>query len=547
MRGFLRICAAAISGTLLATTAVAQTMPNGVAAGDVTERSVNLWTRTTMPGRVLFEVSTDPDFTSISNRRVARAVDALQPVRVRISRLTPGTQYYYRATDVAGTQMTGSFRTPHSLGALAGLRFGVSGDSRGDNAPYYSATNVASRDLDFVVNLGDTVYCDIESPILPGVQQAVTLEEFRLKNSEIYSATDGVNALADARASTVFFATIDDHEVTNDFSGGADPLSDPRFDPTGAYINETELYGNGLRAFQEYNPIRDEYYGDTGDARTADKRKLYRYRTFGSDAAILVLDARSFRDPGLVAANVLDPADVIRFLVESFDASRTMLGRAQLDDLKADLDAAQDAGVTWKFVFVPEPIQNLGPLAASDRFEGYAAERTEILRHVHDNGITNVVFVAADIHGTLVNNLTFQDFVGFPQIATTAFEITTGPWAFDAPFGPTVVEIAFALGLLDPATKAFYDASPVAVKEAILAGLVDTQISSFGYDLLGLDGSPVQATLLSGGWSATHTYGWTEFEIDATTQELLVTTYGVTPGDPLSTPTVQSQFVVTPQ
>ncbi len=35
MRGFLRICAAAISGTLLATTAVAQTMPNGVAAGDV--------------------------------------------------------------------------------------------------------------------------------------------------------------------------------------------------------------------------------------------------------------------------------------------------------------------------------------------------------------------------------------------------------------------------------------------------------------------------------------------------------------------------------
>lgn len=36
-----------------------------------------------------------------------------------------------------------------------------------------------------------------------------------------------------------------------------------------------------------------------------------------------------------------------------------MLGTAQLDDIKADLRAAQDQGITWKFVMVPEPIQNL--------------------------------------------------------------------------------------------------------------------------------------------------------------------------------------------
>ncbi len=57
---------------------------------------------------------------------------------------------------------------------------------------------------------------------------------------------------------------------------------------------------------------------------------------------------------------------------------------------------------------VPVRIQTLGPPAAADRFEGYAAERTEILRFIDDNRIDNVVFVAADTHGTVTNNLTYQ-------------------------------------------------------------------------------------------------------------------------------------------
>jgi alkaline phosphatase D len=37
-----------------------------------------------------------------------------------------------------------------------------------------------------------------------------------------------------------------------------------------------------------------------------------------------------------------------------------MLGNPQLERLEADLLAAQDDGIVWKFVMVPEPIQNLG-------------------------------------------------------------------------------------------------------------------------------------------------------------------------------------------
>ena len=66
----------------------------------------------------------------------------------------------------------------------------------------------------------------------------------------------------------------DDHEVTNDFAGGADPASDPRFQNVGAYINETPLFDNGLRTFEEWHPIGEERYGDTGDPLNAFKRSL---------------------------------------------------------------------------------------------------------------------------------------------------------------------------------------------------------------------------------------------------------------------------------
>lgn len=49
----------------------------------------------------------------------------------------------------------------------------------------------------------------------------------------------------------------------------------------------------------------------------------------------------------------------------------------------------------------------------------------------------------------------------------------------------------------------------------------------YGYDPVGLEGSSINATLLQGDYMAVHTFGWTEFEIAATSQSLTVTTYGI--------------------
>lgn len=522
-------------------------LPNSVAAGEVTSHGALVWARATVPGFVRVRVAHNPQFQGPVIQRWGFAFGPLQAVKVLVNPLEAGRTYYYEVRDAAGLRETGRFRTAPRHDSRAGLRFGVTGDARGDVMPFGSLSNVESEALDFLVLLGDTIYADVESPALPGVTQARTLDEFRAKHAEVYGAVNGVNGLGDARRSTAVLATIDDHEVTNDFAGGAAPSTDPRFDPTGSFINDTNLYRNGLRAFLEFNPLIPRFYGPTSDARTAFQPKLYRAQRYGLDAALFLLDARSFRDRELPGANPTDPASVLNFLVSAFDPSRTLLGRAQVNELKQDLLEAQSAGVVWKFVIVPEPIQNLGVLAASDRFEGYAAERTELLSFITTNAIRNVVFVSADIHGTLVNDVSFQAGPGQPQIPTGAFEITTGPIAYDAPFGPTVAGLAAALGLLTPQQFAFYSSLPTPAKDAFVRGLVDQQLAPLGYSPLGLEGSTVPATLLQGSYVATHVYGWSEFEIAPTTGVLTVTTWGVDPANVLATPSVVSRFQVQPQ
>jgi hypothetical protein len=277
-------------------------------------------------------------------------------------------------------------------------------------------------------------------------------------------------------------------------------------------------------------PIADRRYGETGDPRTANKPKLFRSRTYGNAAEVIVLDNRSFRDQELVPANLGSPADIGRFLFQSFDPSRTMLGAAQLNDLKAKLLRAQKRGVVWKFVMTPEPVQNLGVLIAEDRYEGYAAERTQILKFINDNHIDNVVFVTADIHGTLVNNLTYQMAPFQPQIPTGAFEISTGAVAFEEPFGPTVAGLAAQLGFITGPQKAYYDSLPTYPglgKDNFIEALVNGQTGQLGYDPVGLTNSPIQVSSSTGGYVATHIYGWTEFNVDRNSKALTVTTYGI--------------------
>src|SRR5690606_41552112 len=97
-------------------------------------------------------------------------------------------------------------------GERQGLRFGASGDVRGDLAPYPAIANAPGRDLDFFVHLGDTVYADFPSPAVP--KQAQTPEEFRQKYVEVHSTYRGSNTLAALRAAAPFYVTLEDRKST---------------------------------------------------------------------------------------------------------------------------------------------------------------------------------------------------------------------------------------------------------------------------------------------------------------------------------------------
>ena len=500
-----------------------------VASGDAAQTSIILWAHSQNLGEVTFDYATSSDFTTILGTSKATITDPTIPVKVELGGLKPGTRYYYRVTDAAHQQATGTFKLPAEKGQHPGLKFGVSGDWQGGLVPYPAISNVATRQLDFFVMHGDTIYSDVPSPDIPAVR-STTLAEYRAKYNESLAKRYAVSAWVDARSSTQMYATIDDHEVGNDFSGGAAPSSDNRFDNTGKFINETNLYKIGLQAFQEYMPIRPETYGETGDPRTAGKTRLYRFRTFGSDAAIFVLDERSFRDPELenVPFNqITNPAQVKAYQTKSYTPGRTMLGAAQLAQLKSDLLQAQNDGVTWKFILNPEPIQNLGILNASDRYEGYAAERAELLNFIQTKAIENVVFITADFHVMMVNNLLYQKTVDGTPIRTRTWEIITGPVAVDPPFGPSVVQLGVNSKMLSPAAKNLYDALPMPAKDNLVETMLDAQLGLYHYDPVGLDKSGISATLVKGGYIAAHVYGWTEFDIDPRTETLTVTTYGI--------------------
>jgi hypothetical protein len=112
--------------------------------------------------------------------------------------------------------------------------------------------------------------------------------------------------------------------------------------------------------------------------------------------------------------------------------------------------------------------------------------------------------------------------------------------------------------LITPQLRAFYLAAPPDVKEQIIAGIIKPGLAALGYNQLDPKKDPLpNMHLLAGNYLATDSYGWSEFSIDPQTQQLRITTYGITPNtqdqleaDPSAitaqTPQIVSDFVVTP-
>ncbi|MGW0820432.1 alkaline phosphatase D family protein [Streptomyces sp. NPDC002845] len=411
------VLAAPLAGAIPARAAEGPAFLHGVASGDPLPDGVLLWTRVTptaeaVPGSGLgpdlaveWTVAKDRAFTTIVAKGSVTATAASDhTVKADVRGLEPATDYWFRFSAGATDSPVARTRTAPATGAaVSGLRFGVVSCANWEAGHFSAYRHLAARgDLDAWLHLGDYIYeygtgeygtrDTVVRPHAPA-HEILTLADYRTRHGR-YKTDADLQAL---HAAAPVIAIWDDHEIANDtWSDGAENHTEST---EGAW---TARAAAAKQAYFEWMPVRPAIEGTT-----------YRRLRFGRLADLSLLDLRSFRSQQVSTGNggVDDP-------------ERTVTGRAQLDWLKAGLNASD---TTWRLVgnsvmIAPFAVGSLTaellkPLAGllglpkeglavnTDQWDGYTDDRRELLAHLRDNAIRNTVFLTGDIHMAWANDV----------------------------------------------------------------------------------------------------------------------------------------------
>jgi len=416
-RAFLRTSAVAGGALLipaaLASSASAASVPqfaHGVASGDPLPDGVLLWTRVTptpesIPGsgagpdvEVRWEVATDSAFASVVQSGAVTTGPARDhTVKVEAGGLATATTYYYRFTLDGIASATGRTRTAPATNAdVSKLRLGLVSCSNWQAGYFAAYRHLAARtDLDGVLHVGDYLYeYEVGGFGARGVTirphepktEMVSLADYRKRHAQYKTDPD----LQSLHAKQPWFITWDDHEYANDtWSGGAgnhQPATEGDWGVRKAAARQ---------AYFEWMPVRQGAGGE-----------IYRRFRWGKLAELSLLDLRSYRSKQTKPSSG-DPND----------PNLTLTGDAQMAWLKSGLSGTD---ATWKLVgnsvmitpialdgvtsLFAEAIGELlglplgGVAANSDAWDGYTADRQELLGHLKDNKVKNTVFLTGDIH-----------------------------------------------------------------------------------------------------------------------------------------------------
>lgn len=431
----------------------ATTTYSGVAAGDATENSAILWTRTvdvaTHQGdgsELTVEISTDSQFKSVlyyfQGKNDAKRDNTL---KIKATGLQSNTRYYYRFRTLKGElSPVGVFKTAPKPAQKVAVRFGFSGDSDGNWRPYPSTQDFNKLNLDFFVFLGDLIY-ETKNTLSEATTDSFeqpdrALEDYRRKYRENLEplTQGGFPSLQTLYASQGNYTLLDNHELGNkQFINGGAPAGLPLgkgVDPTNptndvndshTYINKTPGFEVMMRAYGDYQPIRKRTIAAPNDPRTDKTQQLFVAQQWGANLIFISLDDRSYRDIRLKTPSGKDDTGS-----RADNPRRTMLGETQLNWLKQTLRQAQANQVTWKAIAISSPIDEGGEDGGKSWIGGYRAERNRILKFIAEEHINNVVFITTDDHMNRVNELMyFKD----PKDLTSR---TLVPHAFTVVAGP---------------------------------------------------------------------------------------------------------------
>ncbi len=381
----------------------------GVASGLHSDREVVLWTRVeplVAPGvgEATWLVARDRALTQIiASGTAAVDADADHTVKLLVDGLPSDTTFWYRFTAAGVDSPIGRARTlPAATDEPTLLRLAFASCQSYSNGFYAAWRDVASRDLDAVVFLGDFIYESGAISLLSSVRpepfaEATTLEDYRAKY-RLYRRDPDLQA---AQAAHPWVVVWDDHEFYNDW----DRLS---------IVNDPVRFAAATTAWFDHQPI-------WRDRTTGHALRIHRSLRWGRLAELIMLDTRQYRDtkgPSFLGAGFRDG--------EYNRPDRTIMGVEQKAWFLDRLSTTQADGVPWKLIgnqvlFGPQRVWDLdspelrriftgltdhaGLYTGMDTWDGFPVEREAVLEHLRQGAITGTTFLTGDIHSFWVGGV----------------------------------------------------------------------------------------------------------------------------------------------
>lgn len=384
--------------------------PDGVAAGDPMPGGSTIWTRVLAPDDaspvgVVWSVANDIDFTSIvAGGIVVAGASTGHTVTVPVDGLAPDSWCFYRF------ELTGPGAAVSRVGRL---RTAPAAGSSPDRLRMAFASCQQITDSWFVAHRAAAAEPELDFFMHLGDYVYVSdtgtqsVQDYR----DTYRRWRGQPMLRDLHARVPMVTMWDDGEFYNgiDSTGPAQRLS------------------NAKQAYFENFPIVDP-----------GEQRLYRSLQWGDLADVPVIDVRAYRSPAIDDPVNLSPGGVN-------DPLRTTLGAAQLAWLKGLLASST---ATWRLIgsgynvspwrllnleflrfFRPDLPQNPGVYAPNEAWDDYMAERRDLLQFLDRSGIRDTAFLSGHTHIAMTTEL--KPDVDLPGSPVVAFDFCNGSMTAD--------------------------------------------------------------------------------------------------------------------
>ncbi len=422
--------------------AVAAYFPQSVASGDPTHNGAILWTRI-HPKAILhqaepvyFELSRSEDFRELLYRGKlsGRSLSYENDFTIKVDLcdhcpqvIQPGTYHYYRFRYRQVYSRTGRFKSlPAATQHSEGLRIAVLTCQNYSHGFFHALDDVATDDLDFVLQLGDFIYeysqiRAVADPVrridLGDKQVAHTLDDYR----SIYQQYRMDTSLQRAMEKHAWVITWDDHETANNchWNYQEDSLGMDSRHPLASTspARRRQLKLDAQKAWSEYVPARVSFNKAAKHPFAA--LQIYRSIQAGPLLDLFVTDTRSYRSPQACQSQTGETDQYESRCRDHLQAhsdsppKHIMLGKKQRDWLLSGMQASQARWKLWanqtlfSQLALRNPInsQPLAFLGGFDGWDGYQSERQVILDTLTAAKIEGLLICTGDMHTYIASHI----------------------------------------------------------------------------------------------------------------------------------------------